>query len=164
MTNVNDEMVWFVYKTILPAAFGLLPGQMSSREASAELLTIGLQESRFRYRKQIQGPAHGFWQFEEHGGIEGVLTHVSTRPVLLPILTTLNYKPNVRECYNAIVDNDVLAAIFARLLLWTVPGNLPRQNEPQKGWAQYREGWRPGKPHPETWDSLYSYAWSVVGR
>lgn len=34
-------------------AFALLPSKMDSKEASLMLLTIGLQESRFRHRRQL---------------------------------------------------------------------------------------------------------------
>ena len=48
---------------ILDPAAKLLPG-MDSAKARVMLLAIGLQESRFEHRRQIGGPARGFWQFE----------------------------------------------------------------------------------------------------
>lgn len=36
-------------------AFSLLPSKMNSKEARLMLLAIGLQESRFQYRRQLVG-------------------------------------------------------------------------------------------------------------
>ena len=159
---MNAELLYHVHRYTIPAAFALLPGRMDSPEARAELLAIGLQESRFQYRVQVSGPAHGFWQFEKNGGVKAVLLNEDTAAILLPVLKTLRYPANIAECYAAIVHNDVLACIFARLLLWRVPGRLPRIGEPQRGWNNYIEGWRPGKPHRHTWDEFFAEAWRTV--
>lgn len=58
--------------------------------------------------------------------------------------------------------NDVLAAVFARLLLWTLPDALPDVHSYEDGWHQYVSAWRPGKPHPATWRGLYGVAWDAV--
>lgn len=158
----NSEMLYHVHRYVIPAALSLLPGRMTSPEAHAMLLAIGLQESRFDERVQIGGPAHGYWQFEKNGGTKGVLTHAGTRPVVLPLLEMLNYRPVVAECYNALTHNDTLACVFARLLLWTVPGRLPKAIEVEIAWQQYLIGWQPGRPHRETWNQFYLEAWRTV--
>lgn len=147
---------------VFPDTFKLLPSRMDTIPARAMLLAMGLQESRFEHRVQIGGPAHGFWQFEAGGGVKGVLNHAATKPLILPICSVRNVQPTVSACYEAIVNDDVLACAFARLLLYTVPGILPTQDEPQKGWDQYIDGWRPGKPHRETWDAFFNQAWTEV--
>ena len=48
-----------------------LPDRMLSDEAVTMMLAIGYQESRFEHRRQIRGPARGFWQFEHGGGVVG---------------------------------------------------------------------------------------------
>lgn len=160
---MNSNLAWFVHTYTIPAALSLLPGRMDSPAARAMLLAIGLQESAFSARVQSgPGPAHGFWQFESGGGVKGVLTHGSTKVTIAPILRELCYLPDVDECYHAIVDNDVLACVFARLLLWTVPGALPGPDESDKGWTQYMTGWRPGKPHRQTWDANFIEGWRMV--
>lgn len=160
---MNAELLYHTAKYTLPAALALLPGRMDSPNARAQILAIGLQESRFKARVQIpNGPAHGLWQFEKNGGVKGVLTHSDTGVIILPILKILNYPASVSDCYAAITHNDVLACVFARLLLWSVPGALPQPHEIAKGWDQYIEGWRPGKPHRETWDKFYTEAWRTV--
>lgn len=161
---MNVELLYHVYKHTLPAAFSLLPGRMDTPEAKAMLLAIGLQESDgFNARVQYGGgPAHGFWQFEKGGGVRGVLSSPTTAPLILPVLQTLRYRPNEAECYAAIVHNDVLAACFARLLLWNVPGRLAGPSEPQRGWDNYIAGWRPGKPHRATWDRFFAEGWRTV--
>ena len=148
---------------VVPAALALLPPSMDSQKARALLLAIALQESKFEDRVQIGGgPARGFWQFEKGGGVTGVLTHRSTADHMRRVCTTLRYQPSVAGCYAAIRDNDVLACCFARLLLWTLPNALPARDDAAGGWHQYLVSWRPGKPHPETWDANYTRAWALV--
>lgn len=148
----------FVELLVMPAALAMLPPRMDSPEARAEVMAIGMQESRFKHRRQVGGgPALGLWQFESGGGVHGVLTHPSTKPIITPILEVLRYRPS--DCYHAIEHNDVLACVFARLLLWTHPKPLPR--DPETAWQYYLDTWRPGKPHRETWDAFYAEAWTV---
>lgn len=145
----------FVRGHVIPSAMALLPERLDTPAARAMLVAIGLQESRLEHRRQIRGPAHGFWQFESGGGVHGVLTHHASKPIVEPVLEVLRYRPG--DCYFAIVDNDVLACVFARLLLWTHPRPLPV--DAGSAWAYYLECWRPGKPHRETWDHFYAQAW-----
>ncbi len=163
------ETAVFIHNRILPDALSLLPGRMEGVAGRAQLLAIGLQESRFLSRRQLNsrgeetGPAHGFWQFEKNGGVAEVLEGAVTRPILVPVFKILRYKDLDRTaCYHAIIHNDVLACIFARLLLWTVPGALPGPQEAEKGWQQYLRNWRPGKPHRETWDACFAEGWRIA--
>lgn len=147
---------------VYPGAFALLPGIMNTPEARAQLLAIALQESRCTYRRQIGGPARGFWQFEKLGGVRGVLQHASAGPFAQHVCRELQYRSDADTCYTAIEHNDLLAVCFARLLLWTTPGLIAGRGMPDRGWAQYIEGWRPGKPHRETWNDFFAQAWSLV--
>lgn len=127
------------------------------------ILAIGLQESKFLFRKQVpNGPARGFWQFEQMGGVMGVLSHHSTKDIVVPIVEMFLYKPTSIICHEAIQNHDVLAAVFARLLLWTDPRSLPSPVEVDKGWSIYLNNWRPGKPHPSEWADNFNHAWQVV--
>jgi hypothetical protein len=161
-------MIDEVHRFIVPTAFALLPPTMRSDRATAMLLAIGLQESRFLHRRQFHnGPARGFWMFERGGGITGVLQHERSQRDADRIVRLLRYDlaPSrlASTVHVAIEHNDILAACFARLLLWTVPGVLPGPNDdPQIAWEQYLEGWRPGAPHRETWDNIYAEAWARV--
>jgi len=147
---------------VLPAAFALLPEEMQSLEATALLLAIGLQESRFQFRRQVGGPARSFWQFEL-GGLEGVLEHRATEPILEGIIRTLKYDTaSNEELLAALEHNDVLAACCARCLLWTLPGGLPAADNAPAGWRMYVDAWRPGKPRVETWKENYTVAWQRV--
>jgi hypothetical protein len=56
----------------------------------------------------------------------------------------------------ALAQDDVLAAAFARLLMYTDPKRLPGST--QEGWELYQRVWRPGKPHPQTWAAAYAFA------
>lgn len=148
----------YIPGTIYAAALSLLPARMDSPAARAMLTAIALQESRFTHRRQIQGPARGFWQFEP-AGVHGVLHHGASRPHLMPVLAALGYPPEVTAIYAALEHNDVLAACVARLLLWTHPQPLPLPGEAQRAWDYYLELWRPGRPHRHTWDAFYIEAW-----
>jgi hypothetical protein len=147
----------YIRSAVIPAALKFLPPRLDSFEARAMLVAIGLQESRFEHRRQIQGPARGFWQFESAGGVYGVLTHPATKPLITPVLHALRYSPN--ECYYAIEHNDTLAAVFARLLLFSHPKALP--DNASDAWRYYLDTWRPGRPHPETWPPFFAEAWAL---
>jgi hypothetical protein len=168
-------MIDHVLRFIIPAAYAVLPEQMASQPATAFLLTVGLQESKFLERRQIvkggkPGPAAGLWQFEKgtvqsRGGITGVLLHPATRGPLATALTELRYARAIGDAaaLHAIVEhNDVVACVFARLLLWTVPDRVPRRDEHAAAYSQYLTAWNPGKPHPDTWNPYYVEAWHRV--
>lgn len=154
---------FFLQNALVPA-LRLLPLKMDSPAARAMVVAICLQESRLKYRRQNGGPARGYAQFEQGGGVRGVLTHAASKPHIQVVLTALDYSPDADalDCYAAIEHNDILAAAFARLLLWTLPQALPVQNAPGSAWTQYTEAWRPGKPIRETWDGFYEQAWEIV--
>lgn len=124
-------------------ALTLLPPAMDSPEASVMLLTIALHESLLIHRRQINGPARGYWQFER-GGVRGVLSHWTAKPHAEQVCETLNYRADLDVVYGAIEHNDVLAAAFARLLLYTDPLRLPRVSDAQLALEYYVRTWRPG--------------------
>ena len=151
---------------ILPA-LARLPARMDSPEARVLLLAIGLQESRMTYRRQLGGPARGLWQFERgtpetRGGVTGVLLHPASRHYLVSICTACELRPEAHAIYERLEHDDVLAAIVARLMLWTDPAPLPATHDADGGWAYYLRTWRPGKPHPETWHHLHVRARDAV--
>lgn len=148
---VRDRIIRQTYREVLP-------GKFDSTAATVMLLAMGLQESRFQHRQQIGGPARGFWQFERGGGVVGVLTHPASSKYAVAACAIRGVKPSSTEVYRAIRDDDLLACAFARLLLWTDPKALPVPGDADAAWNLYLRVWRPGKPHPETWDSLYQEA------
>lgn len=154
-------MIEQVRRYILPCAYSVLPAPMASEAATRLLLAIGVQESGFEHRHQIGGPAVGFFQFEQAGGVRGVLSHPQTRQPIRDALKALRYSPDAStwSCFDAIRHNDVLACVFARLLLWTLPDPLP--TDAQTGWSQYRAAWRPGKPRLSDWSESWRKAMEV---
>lgn len=148
---------------ILLPAYRLLPPKMESTKASIMMLAIGLQESRFLHRKQINGPARGFWQFEKGGGVRGVMSHPASECYVHGICNELGVVPaSMQHIYDTLAENDILAACFARLLLWTDWKALPAIGDAQAAWDCYERTWRPGKPHRHTWDALYQQAMDAV--
>ena len=143
---------------ILPA-LKLLPANMSSPEAEVMLLAITQQEDPEQRRRQWPtGPARGLWQFERAGGVQGVLTHPSSRKHAVAVCDARGVQPVAEKVHAALEHDDVLAAAFARLFLWTDPLRLPRTNDVQGGWDLYLRVWRPGKPHPSRWAARYAAA------
>jgi hypothetical protein len=145
----------------LRPALGLLPLEMTSDAAEAMVLAICLQESRLIARRQVGGPARGYAQFE-FPGVVGVLRHEATREPAETLCELLDVPPLPGPVHAAMEYQDVLMAGFARLLLWTYPERLPRADEPRKGWSQYLQTWRPGRPHEHTWQAQWDTAWTVV--
>ena len=154
-------MSFTAFGPIYKAAAALLPANMDVPAAKAMLMAIAMQESRWDERRQIRGPARGFWQFEL-GGIKGVLIHHASRPIIEAVLARLDYNNDPFVSYTAIEHNDVLAFAYARCLLWTLSPALPARGDAATGWAQYIDAWRPGKPWRKTWDGFFKAAWQMV--
>lgn len=154
-------MAFTAFGAVYKAAASLLPASMDTPAAWAMLYAIGSQESRLDARRQIGGPARGFWQFE-FSGIKGILNHPVSKPLIHAVLDRLDYDYLPDTSYTAIEHNDVLAFAYARCLLYTLPASLPLKGETQKAWGQYIEGWRPGAPKPLTWPVNFDAAWIAV--
>lgn len=155
LTYVRTKIIEQTYREVLP-------GKFRSTEATVQLLAIGLQESRFEHRVQVGGPAHGFWQFERGGGVRGVLSHEATKPYALAACAIRGCPPLAEDVYRRIVDDDLLACAFARLLLYSDPKPLPVPGQVEGAWGYYLRNWRPGKPHRSTWDGLYRQAMEAM--
>mgnify|MGYP003578421460 FL=1 len=71
--------------------------------------------------------------------------------------------------YDVVEHDDVLPAVFARLLLWTLPAALPDPFDVEGGWTQYLWGWRPGAVrrdpilHRARWTTSHARAWATLG-
>ena len=149
---------------IITPALTLLPPRMTSDKAIAMMLAIQAQEDPDQRRRQWpEGPARGLWQFERDGGVAGVLRHTLTRDHAMAVCHALGNAGTVASVYHQLEHDDILAACFARLLLWTIPQGLPGADETDEGWSQYIKAWRPGKPHKRTWAANFKRAWEVVG-
>ena len=149
-------------------ALRLLPPAMDSKEARVMLYAIGLQESRFTHRAQVidgggKGPARGYWQFERGGGVTGVLRHPASRFWMSSVCNARNVPAQPMNVWLALETDDVLAAAAARLLLFTDPARLPAIGGQSDAWRQYIRNWKPGKPHPSTWQECYKTAIEAIG-
>jgi len=141
-------------------SYKLLPLKMDSPFARVNQAAIGQQESGYLVRRQYgNGPARGYWQFEEGGGVRGVMEHKSTADLARKVCHARGVPFVRRTVWEALETDDVLAAAFCRLLMWTDSGKLPT-NEAE-GWAMYLRTWRPGKPHPEEWPASWKFGLSV---
>lgn len=152
----------FLNTAIRPALLKL-PPKMRSREAEAMLLAICLQESELKHRKQINGPARGYAQFELSGGVQGVLTHPATTHEARAICAILDAPAQPEDIYEAIAWHDVLAMVFARLLLWQHKETMPSERDSELAWQIYLDQWDAGKPRPQAWAANWQKAWETVG-
>jgi hypothetical protein len=159
-----------ILRSAIHPALALLPPKMTSPEAIVMLLAIGLQESRFKYRAQKiagrpyeKGPARGYWQFERGGGVFGVMTHRASNEHAHYICGNQGVPFDSVLVHARLEDDDILAAAFARLLLWTDRKALPSLDASHdEAWDCYLRTWRPGKPHRHTWDEFHAQALGQV--
>lgn len=140
-----------IMRTGVEPALAWLPPKMTSDAAKVELLAIGGQESKFEHRWQVlntpgvKGPARSFWQGERGGGmVAGVMAHPASKELAKAAIAYRGVEFNTNAVWLAIENDDVLAAILARLLLWTEPTALPAPTDEAGGWALYLRAWRPG--------------------
>lgn len=137
----------FHARIIVPAA-RLFPFH-DSPQVQRILLAIAGQESGWRDREQVNGPARGFWQFERGGAVHGVMQHAATVVELRRCCASLEIEFNEYVLYEAVAWNDSLAYAMARLLLWSDPAPLPDMQD--ELWELYLRCWRPGNPKPLAW-------------
>ena len=64
----------------------------------------------------------------------------------------------------ALEHDDVLAAAFGRLLLWTDPRAPPAVGDESGAWALYLRCWRPGKPRPRNGRPTTARPWPPCAR
>lgn len=150
-------------KTSIGEALALLPASMDNMQARVMMYAIGLQESRMVFRAQVlqgggKGPARGLWQFERGGGVAGVMRHPSTEKHAERICELRDVEFGTPSVWAKLETDDVLAAAFARLLLWTDASALPQVNDAEAAWQCYVRTWRPGKPHRHTWNDFHAEA------
>lgn len=139
-----------------------LPSRMDTVGARLMMLAIQKQEDPEERRYQVvkrteatkpdnivgertaKGPARSLWQMEQGGGVKGVLHHDATANYIADICIQLDVTPAVVTCWHAIEQNDVLAACFARLLLWSDPRKMPSIHDADGAFDLYLRTWRPG--------------------
>lgn len=147
-------------KDAVNESYKLLPMKMDSPFARINQAAIGQQESGYLVRRQYgNGPARGYWQFEEGGGVKGVMEHKATAELARSVCHARGIPFVRRTVWEALETDDVLAAAFCRLLMWTDSGKLPTSEA--DGWAMYARTWRPGRPHPEKWPASWKFGLSV---
>lgn len=145
-------------------AFSLLPKKMDTPAARVILAAIGYQESdAYATRRQYGGgPAAGYWQFEK-GGIRGVMLHAASVRLAIEVCEARGVEFNSQVIWLALQVDDVLAAAFARLLMWTDSQPLPVLGDVEGAWKLYAERcWRPGKPHKDKWPTSYRFGQGVL--
>lgn len=153
---------WFLPHIVDPALAFLtsVAGTPSDDRARVLVMTIAGQETNWRFRRQIGGPARSYWQDEEGGAVVGLFNLVPTQ--LRAVCSALDIPYDQDTVFEAMAWNDMLAGCMARLLLWTDPAALPAVGDVQGGWVYYLRLWRPGAPRPAAWPALYATSLALV--
>lgn len=145
-------------------AMSVLPEKMASFDAEVLMLATHYQEDPegLGYQKVrrtedtspenfidgttkwAKGPARGLWQFERGGGVKGVMNHKSTSDLARKACHTFGVAFVPEVVHLELEKNPRLAAVFARLLLWTDPSVVPRAGGHDSAFSMYLRVWRPG--------------------
>lgn len=157
-----------ILHTAINPALLLLPRAMDSDAARVQLLATGKQESGFTFRIQKTqdpynpGPARGFWQ-NERAEVNRLMTNLATRDHARALCKAQGVPFDCLLVHDRLAFNDVLAAGFARLILWADYSPLPRVDAShEEAWLCYLRTWRPGKPRREPWDAYHAEAQAQV--
>jgi hypothetical protein len=124
-------------------------------ESRALLLAIAGQESGWCERRQVPGQEARGWFMFELGGVDGVMTHPASRPLLQAFCTEMEIPWANGTIHEACAWHDGLAYALARLLLWTDSPPLPAVGDSVGGCATYRRLWRPGRFDQLRWDARW---------
>ena len=84
-----------------------------------------------------------------------MLTHKASQTYAKTACAKVFVPTNLADIHEAIAWHDWLAAVFARLLLWTDPSPLPEVGDQAGAWDCYLRNWRPGKPRAADWPNSY---------
>jgi hypothetical protein len=176
-----NKLEKFTVEGINPA-LELLGPAFDSKEARVMILAIALQESNLEHRRQLvgkppkpTGPAKSFLQGEQGGGmVAGVRTHPATKKHAAKLYDERGVPASNSAIWNAIENDDVLAAGLGRLLLYSDPAPLPKLGKVEEAWNYYLRTWRPGAytngtpaqraELREKWGKNYAEAVSYVTR
>lgn len=147
-------------KAAVDESYKLLPIKMDTPEARRQQAAIGYQETKYLTRLQYGGgPARGYWQMEETGGVHGVMNFKPDGGKIAALARSVCHArgvPFVRhDVWKAMATDDVLGAAFCRLLMYTDAYSVPKNIH--DGWSMYLRTWRPGKPHPEEWPASWAF-------
>ena len=94
--------------------------------------------------------------------MRGVMEHHTSVAPAKALCEALAVPFDRSAIYKGMEFNDVLAFGLGRLLLYTDPKALPEIGDAQAAWDLYQRVWRPGRPHRQTWDELYTVACKAV--
>lgn len=120
------------------------------------------QVPRGNHPPGTKGPARGLGQFEQGGGVFGVMRHEASKPHAIAVCQRFGLSWDAKTIWLELEKNDVLALAFVRLLLWTDPRPLPGREDIAEGWNYYYRNWRPGAPRLDEWPDAWEYAKSQV--
>jgi|TARA_R100001530_G_scaffold115286_1_gene82220 hypothetical protein len=121
-------------------------GTKYAHESAIDLvLTTGIVESRYRYIRQIRGPARGFWQVEPKTAHDNVVSYLKYRVPLIRKCAEVSHIPlsdwvsSDVDKWDEILETNIAAGIIhCRMKYWRVPRRLPKTT---RGMASYWKKW-----------------------
>lgn len=174
IVNVPDHLIasadWLLATAINPALEDLerIAGIKPTDVARRNLVAISVKEADAKSRHQILdnpdsgGPARGLFQFERGGGVKGVMQHPASSEAAKKLCEFYRVEWNRSAIWRTLEGHDRLAAVFARLLLYTDPRPL---RDDQAGTLEYYlANWRPGVENRAKWPMSWATAVRVVPR
>lgn len=132
----------------------------AANNSRALIMATAGQESAWKERRQIGGPARSYWQFEKGGGVSDVFRVAPNQ--LRYVCNTFDIPFDPTTVFEAMAWHDELACAMARLNYWINPAPLPAFGDVEANWQYYLDTWRPGMPHHDTWAGYYKIAVDLV--
>ncbi|MDR3012719.1 MAG: M15 family metallopeptidase [Chitinispirillales bacterium] len=156
-----------------PALAELAEGGVRVTDAARGMLyAAGLQESNLTARFQAmpassavrKGEGRGLWQMRVDD-VNRVLVGGSTRARAETAANGYAGSVNPHAVWATLEYDDILAAIFARLMLWPDPAALPEPTGANErgAWDYYVRCWRPAPPRQQDWTANWRAAVEAVG-
>ena len=120
---------------------------MYSDKALALLYGTGAVESKYKYLKQVKGPARSFWQVEPTTALDNLDNYLKYRPELLAKVVKASMIPyqildniSLTAMDRLLTGNIYFAICMARIKYYRVPKPLPDKDDLQSQaeyWLKY---------------------------
>lgn len=151
-----------VLAQVIAPAFASLPVEMDTPQARLLVLATGAQETGYRTREQIGGPARGFCQMQ-YNCVLDVMHNPASGNHVWNLCGVLGITYGSHSIFDALLTNDELALCMTRLAFWCDPRPLPEIGDVLGAWGTYERVQRPGLPSYSRWkQDAYPQALAAV--
>ena len=119
---------------VIDGVLGKLGAKYNTDHALSLVYTTGLIESKYKYLKQIKGPARGFFQCEPWVAVDIIKNYLQYRVSLMEKVSevcALDFEhlrdPNVKDWEYILTTNLAAQIVMCRLHYRRVPKPLPKE-------------------------------------